>query len=549
MAKKSLSTLVSFDAVKPISVDGQTVSTSSSSLISASKGEGSLIQNSLKAGLNRITADDVSYTIGKLKAPDDGWKPATVQQYLGAASSLLKNVPFVNTLLSVVLGNPVLAPPNMRETGLVSTIMGKASNGLNKLGLGNAASVATKFLGSPYDPKTYRDYTNGSRLEAVEEKRFEYKSSATKGNSEHLPLENYKDQAVVGSLVKKVIAKAASKLGLSLKGGTNAPDSPPELDALMFAVQNGLQKKLLNYSNEEIGLLASEFLDNDGNPSGRASYGNPWAKIDYKTITSPHVPTKTVNSPKEAIDIAVQEFGFTNGYDDWKGFAPGSNHIWGITMKPIGPPETTYSPITGAPPALPVIKVPYWTVDWKDPVQKTIGEYNINYGSIDYSTHLPVISYTLNWGTSREKDIDLFNNGRFSIPLGFSFQNLLTLDILDDVHGSLKLYFNKYFNSICDPSAGMMKPYKDCCFVVTLTMFKPGMKVKYMFKLICLPINYALTHEGQSEAGGGETIHLDMSIVGIADRKGGGAVDTAVGLSWDWNDVVLTPMGNLNNAK
>jgi hypothetical protein len=237
--------------------------------------------------------------------------------------------------------------------------------------------------------------------------------------------------------------------------------------------------------------------------------------------------------------FAVNHLGFSSGYKDWQNFSPGSSHMWGMTIKPYVSPSNLA--ISRAP-NLPVVQVPIWTTDGDGRLKCVFKEY-------DYGKMPPVVSYSFEVGSLRGSTVPIFD-GSFNMPLGFEFENKLTLSFVDDEYHSMQKYMAMFINSIYSPSTGLMAPYDLCTWLVTLTAFRPGMGVNYSFQLICVPHSYTMSYQG-TEQPGIETMQITLSIVGMKkpDQNGAPVLYGTKGprSTWNlvnWNDVTVVPFND-----
>ena len=259
----------------------------------------------------------------------------------------------------------------------------------------------------------------------------------------------------------------------------------------------------------------------------------------YQYISTAYTGEQKKESPQAMLKFAVENLGFSSGYKDWQNFSPGSSHMWGMTIKPYVSPSRIA--ISRAP-NLPVIQVPIWKTGDDGRLQCEFKEY-------DYGKMPPVISYSFEVGSLRGTTIPIFD-GSFNMPLGFEFENKITLSFIDDEYHSMQKYMAMFINTIYRPSIGLMAPYDLCTWLVTLTAFRPGMGVNYSFQLICVPHSYTMSYQG-TEQPGVETMQVTLSIVGMKQPSNSGAAVVPGGgenkSTWNlvnWNDVTVVPRNN-----
>lgn len=257
----------------------------------------------------------------------------------------------------------------------------------------------------------------------------------------------------------------------------------------------------------------------------------------YRYISTPYFGLNKSSSPQETLKFAVENLGFSSGYKDWEGFSLGSSHMWGITIKPYVSPNGTGVSLA---PKLPVIEVPVWDV--------VDGQLKCTFKQFDYGKTPPVTQYSFEVGSLRGSHIPLFD-GNFNMPLGFEFENKLTLTFVEDEYHSMQKYMAMFINNIYRPTVGLMAPYDLCTWLVSLTAFRPGMNVNYSFNLICVPESYTMSYQG-TEGPGVETMNIALSIIGIQSPTHSGAT-VAPSSRWDaedtwskvnWNDVTVKPV-------
>lgn len=294
---------------------------------------------------------------------------------------------------------------------------------------------------------------------------------------------------------------------------------------------------ILNLDSYELGAMFHQFSKRWENYTKYRSSEQCPVVDYYNYISTPTFGFKYNHSPQEALKFAVDNLGFSSGYKDWDGFSLGSSHMWGITIKPYTSPNGIGVSLA---PNLPVIEVPVW--DMVD------GELKCTFKQFDYGKMPPVTQYSFEVGSLRGSHIPLFD-GNFNMPLGFDFENKLTLTFVEDEYHSMQKYMSMFINNIYRPTVGLMAPYDLCTWLVSLTAFRPGMNVNYNFNLICVPEAYTMSYQG-AEGPGVETMNLALSIIGIKAPEHAGA-QVAPSSRWDakdtwskvnWNDVTVKPV-------
>lgn len=294
---------------------------------------------------------------------------------------------------------------------------------------------------------------------------------------------------------------------------------------------------ILNIKASELGKWFGQFSEKYAKSATyRTTWDNPVVDY-YKYISTPYFGLNKSSSPQETLKFAVENLGFSSGYKDWEGFSLGSSHVWGVTIKPYVSPNGVGVSLA---PRLPVVEVPVWDV--------VDGKLKCTFKQFDYGKTPPVTQYSFEVGSLRGSHIPLFD-GNFNMPLGFEFENKLTLTFVEDEYHSMQKYMAMFINNIYRPTVGLMAPYDLCTWLVTLTAFRPGMNVNYSFNLICVPEAYTLSYQG-TEGPGVETLNVALSIIGMQSPGHSGAA-VAPSSRWDamdtwskvnWNDVTVKPV-------
>lgn len=256
--------------------------------------------------------------------------------------------------------------------------------------------------------------------------------------------------------------------------------------------------------------------------------------IYYSKFTSAY-GTETIkgNNPTEVVQSVVENLKVSIGYKNYYGFELGSDHSWDIKLKPYLPQKlrgtnnTDWSKV----PELPKYKLPKGLVSRKDDTPSS--EW------FSFGDNCPCLQYNIQFGNQVTKDIKLYNGSQFMIPLGFSYNINIGLDILDDIHGSMKAYMNKYLNSIYDLQTASVARYDQAAFEIDLVVFKPGYIPKVMFGFIAVPINYTPVYDGQNSPNE-ETIHIDFSVIGMIKMNESTEINTSEKASDDWKGTKWT---------
>lgn len=286
----------------------------------------------------------------------------------------------------------------------------------------------------------------------------------------------------------------------------------------------------------ESNLLTKEILNG----------GSDFTKIDsmedfdespatyYSEFTSAY-GTETIkgNNPTEVVKSVVNNLGVSIGYKNYYGFELGSDHSWDIKLKPYLPQNLRNGSNNGwsKVPELPKYKLP----------KGLVGEYDGTPSSewFSFGDNCPCLQYNIQFGNQVTKDIKLYNGSQFMIPLGFSYNINIGLDILDDIHGSMKAYMNKYLNSIYDLQTASVARYDQAAFEIDLVVFKPGYIPKVMFGFIAVPVNYTPIYDGQNSPNE-ETIHIDFSVIGMIKMNESTRINTSEKADDDWKSTTWT---------
>jgi len=261
--------------------------------------------------------------------------------------------------------------------------------------------------------------------------------------------------------------------------------------------------------------------------------------------------------------------GLLTGYKDYAGFEIGSDHDWVIQIFPyphdIEDKEKFSDKGLGRvsrTPELPCYIVPnFWPTMVNNSADKSFGQtmaeaginalssfvgletgiddyqlnttrYNIDdqyrtqYANstkgggdirfVDFSEYCPVISYDLSYGNPKTESYELFNGSSFDTILGFQYNMMLNLSILDDLYGSMRKYFNYYYNQIYDLKNNAIAPYYAIAFDIRLYIFRSGKQIKDALKLIGIPMDYSPRLSGDSEPNESR-VDVTFSIIG-ADK-------------------------------
>lgn len=392
---------------------------------------------------------------------------------------------------------------------------------LHKVLSGNRQN-ADQTKKNPWDPYTYKNYAN----ENIYVKEPRSLSEEVTQDLKAMPLPSTEAKEIGKQLknyAKSIGEKAKAKL-------TSDPSG-----TLIFTAE-AVKNAILGADEERLGRTINEFyteqlLFNNMNSTGYSE------NLDYyKTYSDPYNGDRKIESPVDLLN-AAKDLGFCSGYKDLSGFSLDSSHLWGITIEPYEF-DGYYKSLA---PQLPGYYVPVWSLD------PSTNRFVWNEKFLYYGTNPPIVSYSLNIGTSMEKDISLYNGSSIKIPMGFSFNYSLTLNFVDDQHSSIKNYMNYYFNCIHRPTEGLMAPYELCSFLITITSFKPGLKVKNMLRLICVPVGYSVSQCGEGNPSM-ENITVGFSVVGMKTSQNWEAkVDKTLGGIWrylSWNDIILRPVLN-----
>jgi hypothetical protein len=281
-----------------------------------------------------------------------------------------------------------------------------------------------------------------------------------------------------------------------------------------------------------------QFNDKISENEGKLSSSYKWTSDPYEGEISLDTPSKL----KEYLEGS--KYGLNFGYKKWAGFEIGTDHLWDIKMKPYNYSNTGarnkdtgnwegHDGVGSVFGKLPYYYIPQISVDGQ-----------ITYKRFSFGKNLPVISYELNFGTQHTKDIPLYNNSGFVFPIGFNYNILLSLNIVDDMFHSMKKYLVKCLNDIYDMKKNEAAPFYKAAWEVDLTIFRTGFEKNYRTKLIGCPINYTLIYDGQSEPGATQ-IHLDLGIVGIVSPSAENVKIGAGVNNWEsentWVQVTLNP--------
>jgi len=289
---------------------------------------------------------------------------------------------------------------------------------------------------------------------------------------------------------------------------------------------------------------------------------------NYDKFPDPYVGGSHINSfGKTIADIqkTLVDKGYAAGYRDYAGFELGTNHLWKIEMYPY---QSKHGGKTCTPP-LPSYYLPaLWTMsdryessrpksnillnalnlNWDYEIQKTVARMEPNevkdlsdkfvnklisnlasrlggksesnraigndWRQFNFSDHLPVVSYDLNFGTMRTEAQQLFNGSAIEIFSGMQYNATLNLSIIDDVYLSMHKYWTHYINSIYDINTHSIAPYYNMAFEIVLTIFRAGYKINEKYHFIAVPIEYTPRLDGQQDPTEAR-IDMTFGIIGL----------------------------------
>jgi len=265
--------------------------------------------------------------------------------------------------------------------------------------------------------------------------------------------------------------------------------------------------------------------------------------IPYEDLVSSYGQCTTVQSPSEAVKWVMESMGCAIGYRNWFGFEPGSNHMWDIQLYPYNGPKA--EPVTDggvfsedptgftATPKLPSYKLP--SISGKSGKEEVFS----------FGKHCPVLSYTLQFGAQRSKDLPLFNGDSIHMPMGFNYEMIMSLNILDDVFGSFSNWMNLYLNKMYNIGDAAVVRYDQAAVIIRLLVFKNHYAPKYEFRFIAVPYNYSPVIEGDN-APNEVQVHVDFHIIGMKSGLTGNVIQNeprqdGVLTTTPWTDVVISP--------
>lgn len=303
-----------------------------------------------------------------------------------------------------------------------------------------------------------------------------------------------------------------------------------------FTKEFGQQRKVENNEVNEIGRKGrpvpfynstEEIINHQTDPKAYRK-----AVLNYTELTGPYESGGGLNnkseSPVDNIKFALDKLNALKGYDDFSGFSPRDDHNWSIRIYPYNPgrtypfhrgenrnPSDIYYKEIFTPP-LPVTYIPYWSVQkGKDGKEEFL---QCSLKQFDWEMNTPVISYELQFGNLQNTSIDMGVAGRFEWAEYFNYNMTLNLSVMDDVDATFSKYLASYFNTVFFKLDRARAPLELSCFVIELVVFKPALKVNYMFRLIGQITNYQPDIEGSDgNADANSLVRLTFGIVGIED--------------------------------
>lgn len=268
------------------------------------------------------------------------------------------------------------------------------------------------------------------------------------------------------------------------------------------ATRNSIYTERLTQANHDRLLEGSLNLNDDYYTAWTTPYGGNWAKG---------------KNPQSITAGVMSGLGCQVGYRQWAGLSLGSDHMWTIQLKV---PSGTYTP------EFPTYMLP--------DLFSSGGGTEFSFG-----TNCPAISYSLQWGNQISKQLNLFNEGSLHVPIGFSYNMMLDIDVVDDMHGSFKHYMNKYMNTIYSNDTASAYHYKEITTEVDIIVWKDGYIPKHMFKFYVVPYNYTPIQEGESNIAT-EFVKVSYSIVGLIRPNTEMEANIAPNSKGDWNNTKWT---------
>lgn len=322
--------------------------------------------------------------------------------------------------------------------------------------------------------------------------------------------------------------------------------------------------------------------DYEGSKKGSQPSGKGYEKsiLNYTELTDPYahdggLQVKARN-PVDNIKYALQDLNALKGYDDFSGFSPRDDHNWSIRIYPYNP-NREYPYSRGElressnlyyreifTPPLPITYIPFWTVQKGKEGKEDFLQCNLK--RFDWEMNTPVISYELQFGNLQNTSIDMGVAGKFEWAEYFNYDMSINVSIMDDVDATFSKYIANYFNKVFFKLDRARAPLEFSCFVIELVVFKPALKVNYMFRLIGQITNYQPDMEGSDgNADSNSLIRLTFGIVGIEDyrREGDEGKGSYGGNSYKqsnssldldiagetWNNVTMSPLTSKQSAE
>jgi hypothetical protein len=493
--------------------------------------------------------DEKAYTKAVAPVPDQG-SPNTAHKrlavYDGEYEKGLDKAAYRISQLNTGLQTFVAALPNVNDfdSAAIANVLGDVGNSFNFLNYtrrkyANMANTKPTISEMMADSRTLR--ANANRIISdINDPMGKYRTDPAP-NPAHTSRDYVNPNPNSTRSFGKMSETMVNATGRAIQEALGAISVPVNNGTKIYQ-RSAKDHPLLTVDPTLVGEWFYEFKEKyqSKNPNEGIKFKESCPTIDYyQYISTAYDGMQKKSSPQEMLAFAVDHLGFSSGYKDWQNFSPGSSHMWGMTIEPYVSPSGMA--ISRAP-NLPVVQVPIWTTDGDGRLQCVFKKY-------DYGKMPPVVSYSFEVGSLRGSTVPIFD-GSFNMPLGFEFENKITLSFIDDEYHSMQKYMAMFINTIYRPSIGLMAPYDLCTWLVTLTAFRPGMGVNYSFQLICVPHSYTMSYQG-TEQPGIETMQITLSIVGMKQPDNTGATvvpgGKAAKSTWNlvnWNDVTVIPRNN-----
>jgi hypothetical protein len=450
-------------------------------------------------------AQTISSGVSTYTALLSAWKSA--QRFFGESSSDTTPKKALFIANSLLKRDVVELPPYMggEDIDILRNVLTTGLGFQDPIqGIGNIAKGVGQLGNSSKGPRV------------ISKQIYDVNKSTFAGTNAALP----KDRALnVESGTIKVIKSSSESDSFF----STTPDNYYE-DFSLDVKESGNYRKMFEFVNPVEWLKSDEKINKLKSDDGEV------VSTAYDKVFDPYGECVDISTPAQIKRYLTEDLSF--GYQRWAGFELGTDHLWDIRMEPYIDHGGSYLK------EFPTYRVP------------RVGANGVvKVAEFDFGKYLPVVAYSLSFGNQVSKDIPLYNSSSMQFPVGFSYNIVLTLDIVDDVFHSMKNYINQSMNAIYNLDRNEVAVYYQAAWLVDLVIYKPGFEKSYRVKLIGCPVNYSFAHDGQSEPSAAQ-VHLELAIVGMKSYTNIDVSQNPIGKNdWakgvNWTEVTLNPNGGV----